>query len=184
MTSHIFHLLLRSLRPFVTQVLVPSHQCKPNFDDRTIFPRTTTTRPLASLRIPSCIDSQEISLWINPFNEIAPIRSSQLFPSGRRQTSHIHRSPHRLRPAVWLLRHSALPKLAVTSFPTFCVSLHTWYTTQRPQTLPVIRSNRYPQTQPSHRVNYPSCVSIRSSSSPWAAATSHIQMYPSLIALL
>ena len=123
MTSHIFYLLLRSLPPLVTQVLVPSHQRKPNFDDRTIFPRTTMTRPLAS-----------------PFNEIAPIRSSQLFPSGRRQTSHIHRPPHRLRPAVWLLSHSALPKLAVTSVPTFCVSLHTWYTTQRPQSLPVIQA--------------------------------------------
>ena len=49
MTSHIFDLFLRSLPPFVTQVLVPSHQRKPNFDDRTVFPRTTTTRPLASL---------------------------------------------------------------------------------------------------------------------------------------
>ena len=45
-------------------------------------------------------------------------------------------------------------------------------------------SNRYLWTQPSHRVHYPSCVSICSSSSPWAAATSHIQMYPSLIAPL
>ena len=45
-------------------------------------------------------------------------------------------------------------------------------------------SNRYLWTQPSHRVNYPSCLSIRSSSSPWAAATSHTQMCPSLIGLL
>ena len=45
-------------------------------------------------------------------------------------------------------------------------------------------SDRYLWTQPSHRVHYPSCVSIRSSSSPSAAATSHIQMYRSLIALL
>ncbi|EDR02226.1 uncharacterized protein LACBIDRAFT_309854 [Laccaria bicolor S238N-H82] len=44
-------------------------------------------------------------------------------------------------------------------------------------------SNRCLWSQRSHRVESPSCVSIRSSSSPWAAATSHIQMYPSLSGL-
>ena len=90
----------------------------------------------AATRIPSSIDSQELSLWINPFNEIASIRSSQLFPSGRRQTPHIHTSPHRLRPAVWLFRHL---NLAVTSFPMLFVSSRT-YTTQWPQSLPVKRT--------------------------------------------
>ena len=84
--------------------------------------------------------TKEISVWFNHFNELDSIPSSQLFPSDRTQTSPIHRSPHRLRPAVWLFRHSPLPKLAVTSFPTLCVSLHTWYTTQWPQSLPLIRA--------------------------------------------
>ena len=129
------------------------------------------------------LDSKELSLWFNPFNELASIPSSQPFPSGRRQTSHILRSPHRLRPAVWLFRHSRLPVLAVTSFPTLCVITYMVY----PPVPPISAcntSNRYLWTQRSHHVNYPSCVSIRSSSSPWAAATSHIRMYPSLIRLV
>ena len=52
----------------------------------------------------------------NPFNELASIPSSliqrQLFASGRRRTSHIHRSFDRLRPAMWLFGHSPLAKLA------------------------------------------------------------------------
>ncbi|KIK00557.1 hypothetical protein K443DRAFT_80090, partial [Laccaria amethystina LaAM-08-1] len=57
--------------------------------------------------------TKEISLWFNPFNELASIPSSliqhQLFSSGRRQASHIHLSSNRLRP---LFGHSPLPKLA------------------------------------------------------------------------
>ena len=84
---------------------------------------------------------------------------------------------------MWLLRHSLLPKLAVTSFPTLCVITSMVYHPMAPNSA-CNTSNCYLWTQPSHRANYPSCVSIRSSSSPWAAATSHIQTYPSVIALL
>ncbi|KIJ90970.1 hypothetical protein K443DRAFT_115810 [Laccaria amethystina LaAM-08-1] len=49
--------------------------------------------------------TKEILLWCNPFNELASIPSSliqhQLFPSGHRQTSHIHRSFDQLvRPSL------------------------------------------------------------------------------------
>ncbi|KIK06276.1 hypothetical protein K443DRAFT_89971, partial [Laccaria amethystina LaAM-08-1] len=85
----------------------------------------------------------------NPFNELASIPNSliqhQLFASGRKQTSHIHRSSERLRPAVWLFGHSPLPKPTQSSellgylIPN-ALSLHTWYATQWPHSLPVIRT--------------------------------------------
>ena len=67
---------------------------------------------------------------------------------------------------------------SVTPPPTLYVSLHTWYTTQWPQLLPVRPENHCLWTQRSHCVDSPSHVSIRSSWSSWAAATPHIQMVP------
>ena len=60
--------------------------------------------------------TEQISPWFNSFNELASIPISliqrQLFASGRRRTSHIHRSFDRLRPAMRLFGHSPLAKLA------------------------------------------------------------------------
>ncbi|KIJ92007.1 hypothetical protein K443DRAFT_42188, partial [Laccaria amethystina LaAM-08-1] len=63
--------------------------------------------------------TKEILPWFNPFNELSSIPSSlfqhQLFPSGHRQTSHIHRPSDRLHPAVWLFGHFLPPKFALCS---------------------------------------------------------------------
>ena len=74
------------------------------------------------------------------------------FARGRRQTSHIHQSSHRLRPAILLFGHSPLPKLARCSellsylVLTLYVSLHTWCTIQWPQSLPVLRESLSPDS--------------------------------------
>ena len=67
---------------------------------------------------------------------------------------------------------------SVTPPPTLYVLLHTWYTTEWPQSLPVRPENHCLRTQRSHCVDSPSHVSLCSSSSSWAAATPHIQMVP------
>ena len=63
--------------------------------------------------------TKEISLSFNPFNEVASTPSllipHQLFASGCRQTFHMHRSSHWLRPPIRLFGHSPLPRLAQCS---------------------------------------------------------------------
>ena len=162
-------------------------QRKPHFDDRTVFLRTITTRPLTSL--PALTHEGNFAMF-NPCNELASKPSSRPFASGCGHACHIHRSSHRLRPAVWLFDHSPLPQLAQCSehlgylIPdALCVVTYMAYRSMTPISA-CNTSDRYLWTQPSLRVHYPSCISIRSSSSPWAAATTQIRMYPSLIGLL
>ena len=67
---------------------------------------------------------------------------------------------------------------SVTPHATLYVSLHTWYATEWPQSLTVSLENHFLWIQRSHCVDSPSHVSIRSSSSSWAAATPHRHMVP------
>ena len=57
----------------------------------------------------------EILPWFNSCDELASIPSSTLILFGRRQTYDKHRLFDRLRPALWLIGHSPLPKLAQSS---------------------------------------------------------------------
>ena len=135
MTSHIFDLLLRSLAPFVTQVLVPSHQRKPNFNERTVFSRTTT-RPLASLPASTHRKFRYGSILLM---KLPPYGAPNSFPVAAG------------RPLIYIDRLIRCAQLCGYSVILLCqssqlshsrrsVSLHPWYTTQRPQSLPVIRA--------------------------------------------
>ena len=138
--------------------------------------------------------TKEIPPWFDPFDELAPTSSSliqhQPFAGGRRQTSRIQRASDRLHPAIWLFGHSPLPTLAKRSellgylIPNvLCVVTFMVYHLMSPISA-YDTSNRCLWTQRSHRVDYPSCLSIHRSSSPWTAVTSHLLVYPSLIGLL
>ena len=162
---------------FVTQVL--------HSDDCTVSLRTTTTRALTFLQASNKFRYGSIILTNSPPNQALnslPVAAGRLLTYidcliGCAQLDGY---------SVILLGQSSLgaQSFSVTSLPTLYVSLDTWYTAQWPQFMPVIQAvvifGLSVHTAYIIRHAYP----FRSSSSPWAAATSHIQMYPSLIAVL
>ena len=127
-----------------------------------------TTRSLAFLRAQFVLRlTKETSPWFNnPFNELASIPSwliqHRLPASGRRQTSHIHRSSDRLRPVIRLFASTKARSVLTSSRPPQSRRSMCRYIVHHPMApIPACNtSNGCLWTQRSLRVHSPSWVLV------------------------